>query len=294
MKKSLYWLVSVLAVFSLMPVSHAIVVYLKTQPSGTLWIAASLSIGLLGAVLIRLADERDEVTASVFGFIAGHCLFIGFFELCFGLGAKALQLQALTSPQSGRVLLSPSLQLVELSGLLLLPMLLIHALDASVRCNMFTWIRAKTGLLLAQSTVTKRQYGKIAASETVFVIWTLYVISLVCLDPRVLGPSHWLSYAIYAGLIVWPLYLLARIRRIRHAGHVFRYAIPVGVLFWSWVEMLSSMDLIDEYFMHPRDYPVATLGTVLLAGLLLIAVPMLRSRDPAHVDTDSASTRDTA
>ena len=52
-------------------------------------------------------------------------------------------------------------------------------------------------------------------------------------------------------------------------GAILRYAIPIGVLLWSWVEMLASMDAISEYYLRPYDFRVATAMTALAAMLAL-------------------------
>ena len=52
-------------------------------------------------------------------------------------------------------------------------------------------------------------------------------------------------------------------------GAILRHAIPIGVLLWSWIEMLAAMDAISECYLHPSDFPVATALTGLAAMLAL-------------------------
>ena len=261
-----FWLLSILLVLSMMPVGHLVVMLLREIESNQLWIIAHLSIGLLGIWLVLKGNEKAETPASIFGFVAAHLIFIGFFELTFAFVAQVLNIAPILDPKTNAVLLAPSLQVVELSGLLLLPLLLLMCVSAEVRCNMMLWCRRKLAIKLPVNTASKkRAYASITANETIFVIWTIYVISLVCLDPRVLGPTHWLSMLIYTAFMFWPFYLIYRVRKFSSSGYVFRYSIPIGVLLWSWVEMLSSMNLIVEYYLYPFEYPFASTLTLLTA-----------------------------
>lgn len=258
----------------MMPVGHLVVMLLREIESTQLWITAHLSIGLIGIWLVLKGNEKAETPASIFGFVAAHLIFIGFFEFTFAFVAQVLNIVPILDPKTNAVLLAPSLQVVELSGLLLLPLLLLMCVSAEVRCNMMLWCRRKLAIKLPMNTASKkRAYASITANETIFVIWTIYVISLVCLDPRVLGPTHWLSMLIYTAFMFWPFYLIYRVRKLSSSGYVFRYSIPIGVLLWSWIEMLSSMNLIVEYYLYPLEYPLLCLLTVIMAmGLTGVVV----------------------
>lgn len=272
--KAKFWLLSILLVLSMMPVGHLIVMLLREIESSSIWIGSHLCIGISGIWLVLQGNKRTETTASILGFIAAHLIFIGFFEFAFAFVAQVLNIAPILDPKTNAVLLAPSLQVVELSGLLLLPLLLLLSISAEVRCNMMLWCRRKLAIKLPFNTTVKpRSYASITANETLFVIWTIYVISLVCLDPRVLGPTHWLSMVIYTAFMFWPFYLIYRVRKFSSNGYVFRYSIPIGVLLWSWVEMLSSMNLIVEYYLYPFEYPLLSVLTVIttvgLSGLLV-------------------------
>lgn len=264
--KLTFWLLSLLLVLSMMPVGHLIVMLLRQIESWPVWIASHLSIGVAGIWLVLQGNKRAETTASILGFIAAHLIFIGFFEFTFALVAQVLHIAPILDPKTNAILLAPSLQVVELSGLLLLPLLLLMGVSAEVRCNMMLWCRRKLAIKLPLNVTSKtRSYASITANETLFVIWTIYVISLACLDPRVLGPTHWLSMLVYTAFMFWPFYLIYRVRKFSSNGYVFRYSIPIGVLLWSWVEMLSSKNLIVEYYLYPLEYPLANTLTLIMA-----------------------------
>ncbi len=260
-----------LTVLTAMPVSHTGVILLRTiEPIGV-FSGANIALGMAGFGLMWAGLKQNEVAASLLGFIAGHLMFIGFFEFGFALAAQALAVQPIIDPSSGHVILSPSLQINEATFFILVPLLLIAYGNRQVHCNMILWLRAKFGASHGAQAATSQthDHARITANETLFVIWTIYAISIATLDPRILGARHWLSTIIYLLFLVWPILLLPKAVAIAGAGRRIRYCIPIGILFWSWVEMLASMGLITEYYLYPFDYPILCVLTTLLAATLL-------------------------
>lgn len=259
--------VCVLATLFIMPVDHSIVRLLHSIEDPWLWAYANVAIGFAGFACVWLGLRRPELQACALGFLGAHLMFVGFFEFTFALFAEVFAIEPLLNPATGDVLLTPGLQVNEASFFILLPLFLLFYANHQVRCNMIVWLRNKLRMEAANPTEPSkdRSYARIVATETLFIIWMIYAISLVTMDPRVLGPTHWFSMVVYTWFFVWPLYLAYRITKIRVPGSIFRYAIPVGVLFWSWVETLASMDLILEYYLHPGDFPVSSGLTALAA-----------------------------
>jgi len=255
----------------MMPVGHSLTRVLHLIDDPWLWAWANIAVGMAGFACVWLGLKQSEVQACVLGFLGANLMFTGFFEFTFALFGEVFQLEPVVDPQTGRTLLTPGLQINEASFFIMLPLFLLFYANPQVRCNMIVWIRQKLRMDAGKPTEPSagRPYARIVASETLFIIWMIYAISLAAMDPRLLGPTHWFSMLIYTGFMVWPLYLTWRIVKIRVRGTVVRYAIPVGILYWTWVETFASMDMINEYYLHPVDYPLATSLTALaaIAGL---------------------------
>ena len=81
--------------------------------------------------------------------------------------------------------------------------------------------------------------------------------------------------AVYLGFFIWPLYLLHRIRKISLPGAAIRYAIPTGIIFWSWFETAASMDVFEEFYLHPYEYP---LGCTLIGALCAVSIWLVYRR----------------
>jgi hypothetical protein len=262
----------IIATLAAMPVGHSLVRLLEEISDPWLWGYANVAVGLLGFACVWVGLRQRELQACVLGFIGANLMFTGFFEFTFALFAEVFAVEPLRSPTSGNVLLTPGLQINEASVFILLPLFLLFYANRQVRCTMIVWLRRKLRLDTGPPTEPSRDrpYARIVASETLFVIWMIYAASLVTMDPRVLGPTHWFSMVVYGWFFIWPLYLVTRIIKLKVKGAIFRYAIPVGVLFWAWVETLASMDVVYEYYLHPLEYPLATSLTAALAGATLL------------------------
>jgi hypothetical protein len=257
-----------------MPVGHTLVRLLHEIRDPWLQGYTNMAVGLLGFAFVWVGLRRPELQACVLGFFGANLMFAGFFEYMFALFADVFNVQPLLSPSTGNVLLTPGLQINEASFFILMPLFLLFYSNRQVRCNMIVWIRKQLRMETGSPTepTKDRQYSRIVATETLFIIWMIYAISLVTMDPRVLGPTHWFTMIVYLWFFIWPLYLCCRIVRITVPGTIMRYAIPVGVLFWAWVETLASLDLVSEYYLHPLDYPVACAVTAAVAFLSLLLI----------------------
>lgn len=151
-------------------------------------------------------------------------MFTGFFEFTFALFGDLFNIPPLLNPETCNVLLSPGLQVNEASFFILLPLFLLFYANRQVHCNMIVWLRKHLRMETGDPTEPSkgRPYARIVASETLFIIWMVYAISLITMDPRVLGPTHWLSMTIYTWFLIWPIYLIYRIRLIHAPGAALR------------------------------------------------------------------------
>ena len=175
-----------------MPVAHTVTALIEHLPSQKLWIAAHLVLGLGGFAVIWLGLRRSEIQACVLGYLGGNMMFVGFFEFGFALFADVFNVQPIYDAGTGALLLPPALQINEASILILIPLFLLLFANRQVRCNMIVWLRKVLHLDPGRPTepARERPYARIVATETLFIIWMIYAISLLTLDPRILGPEH--------------------------------------------------------------------------------------------------------
>lgn len=263
----LFAVTSVFATFAMMAVGHTLTRLLHLIHDPWMWGFANVVLGFMGFSLVWLGLKRPEVQACVLGYLGAILMFTGFFEFTFALFGDVFALQPVRDPASGAVLLTPGLQINEASFFILLPLFLLFYANRQVRCTMIVWLRKHLRLDTGKPTEpsAQRPYARIVATETLFIIWMIYAISLIAMDPRIFGPTHWVAMAVYTWFFIWPVYLSYRLLKIKVPGAALRYAIPVGVLYWAWVETMASMDVITEYYLLPAEYPLACALTAMLA-----------------------------
>jgi hypothetical protein len=277
MLRSLYRppLVGILAfvtVIAAQPLGHSMLMVIRGlfHDSLAMEALASMLFGAVGFAIVWLSLHKQETSATWLGFIGGVIIWVGFFEFSWDFFARLLNVQPVLA-EDGSGLMSPGIQMIQASGFALLVMLLFYYANRETRCNAFRWIHRFTHMNPGKANPGKdRNYGLITAIETVVVIWTLYVINITIVDPRIFGDHHPFTYAVFFGFLVWSVYLNYRLFKFARMAPAVRYAIPTTVITWLCVEMLSRWGLMTEIWIHPFDYAFEM--TLVLAGFALAGV----------------------
>ena len=249
------------------PVAHAMSVISHTWMHGPTLVLVSTLLTLLGFVVVWLGLKKDELTGTLFGFMGGALIFAFGVEPSFALFAWLMDVQPLK--HAGNLVLTPNLVLMEASLAVYLIVLIFTGANKDTRCRMFLWFHRNFRLRPNKPTPGYRyQYARIAAMEAVFISWFFYLVIILAVDPRVLGPTHPATYLISAGMLLWGIYLvLFKMVRYQAIGSAIRYAIPVSGILWYCLEITSLWGWYTEIWVLPFDYPVANVG--FLAAFLL-------------------------
>ncbi|MDP5070326.1 MAG: hypothetical protein NWQ45_05445 [Congregibacter sp.] len=229
--------------------------------SGPSWqdSVASLALASLGVALIWRGLKVADPAASILGYAGGALLWMGFFEwtwlnFSLWLGVDPLVID-------GQAVLPPSLLLVQASTFIFLPLMVLTAANKDTRCRMMLWIRRKLHLNTpTTSTVSQHSHhaARVSATETVFIIWFVYLLNIALYDPRLLGRSPE-TYTISVALIgIWAGFLVSRLLRIRSAGLAIRYAIPTGYLMSIPIDGITQTGLFPAFWIQPLNYPLSS------------------------------------
>jgi hypothetical protein len=260
------------------PVAHALTVTLHGIFTGPIQYLVATLIGLVGFTLVWQGFKRDELTATCMGYMGGAFIWIGWFEYAFDFFAEFLEVPPLM--QGGYVFFTPNLLMIEASAVLYLALLIFMGANKDTRCRMFLWFHRNFRLRPNQPTPGyKRQFARIAAMETIFISWFFYVVIILTCDPRIFGPKHPVTYAVFIAMIVWGIYLLFfKLIKYRAMASAIRYAIPTAGVFWFCIELTSLWGWYTEIWIKPAEFPLSNL--MLLTGFLAvgIAANMTRQR----------------
>jgi len=256
---------SVLVVFGGLALGHTIVV-LQREITGGMSLADTLIsavFGFVGLALIWVGMKRPEGQATLLGYVGGNLIWIGIFEWTWLYFSHWLNIEPLLD--RGMMILSSELLLIQATGLLLFTLLVFLGANKDTRCRMFMWFHRN--LRLRPGKVTpgyKRQYARVTAMETVFLIWTIYMFAIIINDPRLIRYDSVAAMMITVGFVIWGVYLFRKLTQIRGFGSAFRYAIATGNILWLPIEAFSRWGMYPEFWVKPSEY-----GAVMTAVFVL-------------------------
>lgn len=258
---------SLLMVWFGMALGHSLVVLQHSSlPMGVIDTTLSWSLGLFGFALVWIGMRpRSEAQATILGYLGGNFIWCGIFEWTWRYYAHWLELEPIMA--DGFMILSPELLLIQATTLLVVAMLIFLGANKDTRCRMFMWFHRNFKLTPARMTPGfKRQHARNAAMETVFLIWTIYLFAIWINDPRGIRYDSVAAMVITVGFVIWSIYLISKLLKIRGLGPIYKYAIATGSISWLPIEAFSRWGLYPEVWIKPQEY------SVLMSIVLLLFV----------------------
>jgi hypothetical protein len=261
---------SLLMVWFGLALGHSLVVLQQaTFAMGPLDTALSWSFGFGGFALVWVGMKRPENQATILGYLGGNLIWCGWFEWTWRYFGHWLGIEPVMA--DGMMILSPELLMIQATTLLVVGMLIFLGANKDTRCRMFMWFHRNFKLRPDKMTPGfKRQHARNTAMETVFLIWTIYLFAIYINDPRGIRYDSIAAMLITVGFVVWGIYLINKLRRIRGLGAAFRYAIPTGNIVWLPIEAFSRWGMYPEVWIKPVEYAgiMSTLLVLFVAGLV--------------------------
>ncbi len=131
---------------------------------------------------------------------------------------------------------------------------------------MVQWFRHKLRLKAPETSGNRHRHhsARVSASETIFVIWFIYLLNIALYDPRLLGQSQTVYLASLALIACWVFFLIARLIRIPKAGLAVRYAIPTAYLLSILIDGVTQTGLFPAFWIQPLVYPLSSAAVPVL------------------------------
>ena len=248
------------------------VITIYVLPAPWKWVIPFI-VGCIGVWLVLRGMNRDEVKGSLLGYMGAVLIWMSWFESGLPLLARYSEILTFLPEQGNRMAgLMGEHVLLQASGIFCVISLFFIMLNKDVRCRMLIWIRRRLGLeVVGKPTQGYRpNVARVAAFEYFYVTWFMYVLTLVLVDPRLLGLYHPVTYLCSGLIMLWGVYLTYKLTRQREVGLAIRYAIgAVGVL-WFIPEILALYEVFYEFYLYVDRHPLV------MALVLLSVIAALR------------------
>ncbi len=260
-----------------MPLGHALMILIEKIFGHSGQFPGATVLGIIGAYLLWMgARHQNETQATWYGFFGGILLWTGWVEFSFVWSALHLGIPPLM--ENGEVVTKPEYLIMPSSLGLLLVSLLYFLFDGRTHCKFFTWLQRNLKLRIKRVVGEKqRNFAIITAMETIYVLWFFYIVLLLIYDKNILGDRHPVSYAVFAGSLIWSLYLVIRLIKFNKMAAAVRYAIPTVIIFWNAVEILGRWGFFREIWVEPTEYALEMM-LMLFCFIAVIVLTMITSK----------------
>lgn len=266
-----------------MPLGHTLMVLMDSFFDGGTLFAAAFALGAAGVVILFISSRAgSENLATMGGLFAGLFIWTGWIEFSFVFIASHLEIEPLR--RNGEIITKPEYLVMMSSAGLLCFFLVSHFFDVSSNCNFFRSLRSLFRIKKKEQGYRNpggRNYAVVTASELVLILWTFYIVLLFVYDESFFGEKHFAAYLTAFGSLLWSLFLFKKLLKIRKPAYAIRYAIPVVIIFWNFVEILGRWNLLKEIWIHPLEYQVEIAAILFI--FLLLAVPAFRKAGPGKI-----------
>ncbi len=277
-KKPLVGLLAFVVVLFTMPLGHTLMILMEIGLGENEKFISAFLLGLIGFILLIIGiKQKNETTATWLGLFSGLLMWTGWVEFSFVYFAHKLAI----SPEivNGEVVTKAEYLILPSSIGILLSLMGHFIFSSDTQCNFFIWIQKYTGFTKKRKSANKeRNFARITATETIFVVWIFYALLMVAYDKTIFGDQHIFTKGIFLGSLLWSGYLIGNLLKYKNMGGAIRYAIPTVVIFWNAVEILGRWDMFKEFWVEPKQYQSELLLVLgLFIGTFLIAV--FKTRD---------------
>jgi hypothetical protein len=254
LKKYRFGIFAFIIVLLTMPLGHALMVLMEKILGHEAQFTGAFILGDIGVLMLIYAITRSNKTTSTFlGLFAGILVWTGWVEFSFVWVAHKLAIPPLV--ENGAVVTKPE-YLIMPSTLGLFGAIATYYLFSKTNCRFFMWLQKKFKIkeILSDRQNSSKPVAVVVFFEIILVLWMFYLVLLLSYDNTIAGDRHPVTYIVAFGSLFWSLFLFANLIKIQDLSYAIRYAIPVVVIFWNFVEILGRWDFFEEIWIKPMQY----------------------------------------
>lgn len=260
---------SFLLVLLTMPLGHALMIIMEhTMSPGVLHVSA-FAMGFAGMLLaVAGIFVRGDLKQTLCGLFGGLLFWTGWVEFLFQYYADRFGMQPYVDELTGKVT-QPEYLIMPASFGFLMMFVLLYLFSIRSGCNFFNWWQKRL-LVSRRDTVVARPMTRhtslVTFMELNMMMWACYVVLMFCYDTNFLGDTHPVTIGLAILCLVGSAFIFIKQTRLASWGANIRMAIATVLVFWTFVEILGHIGLLDEIWVAPMEHVVEM--CVLLAAFI--------------------------
>lgn len=260
---------SFLLVLLTMPLGHALMIIMEhTMSPGVLHVSA-FAMGFAGMLLavagIFVGGDLKQTLCGLFG---GLLFWTGWVEFLFQYYADRFGIQPYVDELTGKVT-QPEYLIMPASFGFMMMFMLLYLFSIRSGCNFFNWWQKRLLGSRRDAVVARpmtRHTSLVTFMELNMMMWACYVVLMFCYDTNFLGDTHPVTIGLAILCLVGSAFIFIKQTRLASWGANIRMAIATVLVFWTFVEILGHIGLLDEIWVAPMEHVVEM--CVLLAAFI--------------------------
>lgn len=248
---------SFMLVLLTMPLGHALMIIMEhTMNPGPLH-ACAFAMGFAGMLLTVFGIFiKGDLRQTLCGLFGGLLFWTGWVEFLFQYYADRFGMQPFEDPITGKVT-QPEYLILPASFGFLMMFLLLYLFSIRSGCNFFNWCQKrlmgkKRDLIVARPMT--RHTSLVTFMELNLMMWTSYVLLMFCYDTNFLGDTHPVTLTLAGTCLVGSMFIFLKQTRIPSWGANIRMAIATVLVFWTFVEILGHIGMLNEIWIAPMQH----------------------------------------
>lgn len=262
---------SFLLVLLTMPLGHALMIIMEhTMSPGMLHVSA-FAMGFAGMLLavagIFVGGDLKQTLCGLFG---GLLFWTGWVEFLFQYYADRFGMQPYVDELTGKVT-QPEYLIMPASFGFMMMFMLLYLFSIRSGCNFFNWWQKRLLGSRRDAVVARpmtRHTSLVTFMELNMMMWACYVVLMFCYDTNFLGDTHPVTIGLAILSLVGSAFIFIKQTRLASWGANIRMAIATVLVFWTFVEILGHIGLLDEIWVAPMEHVVEM--CVLLAAFIAL------------------------
>lgn len=250
---------SFLLVLLTMPLGHALMIIMEhTMSPGVLHVSA-FAMGFAGMLLavagIFACGDLKQTLCGLFG---GLLFWTGWVEFMFQYYADRFGMQPYVDELTGKVT-QPEYLIMPASFGFMMMFMLLYLFSIRSGCNFFNWWQKRLLGSRRDAVVARpmtRHTSLVTFMELNMMMWACYVVLMFCYDTNFLGDTHPVTIGLAILCLVGSAFIFIKQTRLASWGANIRMAIATVLVFWTFVEILGHIGLLDEIWVAPMEHVV--------------------------------------